>query len=299
MFVRNPLNEGIFQLLNQIADLLELQEASTFRITAYRKAAKEIAGMGDDLKSLALKKNIKKLEALPSIGHSIGNIIIDYYTNGHSQYLNRLRGDVSFEHIIEKIPGLGPTLAKRITRQLNIDTLEELEQAAYDGRLAQVPGFGGARLHLVRMGIEEMLNRKKQTKSWQSSFEFESRLESPGIQVLLEIDQKYRNLANQGKLKNIAPKRFNPKNEAWLPIYHTEKNDWHFTALYSNTIRAHQLNKQYDWVIVFYQKDQVEGQVTVVTETKGPLKGKRVVRGWEEDSEKYYSMPLLLESQAD
>lgn len=299
MFIRNPLNEDIYRLLIQIADLLELQNASPFRINAYRNAALEIAKMQDDLKSMAIKRNLKKLEALPGIGTSIGNIIIDYYTTGHSRYLNRLKGDVSFEQLLEKIPGIGPSLAKRIMRTLRIDTLEELEQAAYDGSLAQVPGFGKARLHLVQLALQGFLDRKKQLKSWEPTFNHQMMVKSPGIQILLAIDDKYRKMAQEGKLKKIAPKRFNPNQEAWLPILHTERNGWHFTVLFSNTLRAHQLDKAQDWVIIYYQKDETEGQVTVVTETKGPLKGRRVVRGWEDESEKYYSMPLLLESQTD
>jgi hypothetical protein len=115
----------------------------------------------------------------------------------------------------------------------------------------------------------------------------------------LEIDKDYRRLDAENKLQRIAPKRFNPEEKAWLPIYHSDRAGWHFTVLYSNTARAHQLNKQHDWVIIYYQKDNIEGQVTVVTEARGPLKGKRVVRGEEEDSEKYYALPLFLESQTD
>jgi DNA polymerase (family X) len=299
MFVRNPLNEDIYRLLNQIADLLEMQEASTFKVNAYRNAATEIARMPEDLKKTALKRDIKKLEAMPAIGHSIANLIIDYYQNGHSRYLNRLMGDVSFEQVIERIPGIGPELARRITRELNIDTLEELEQAVYDGRLDSVSGFGKARLHLIRMALEGLLSRRKPGKAWRSRFEFAPKIDAPPIDILLEIDKDYRRLAADNKLKKIAPRRFNPENESWLPIYHTDRKGWHFTVLFSNTARAHQLNKQFDWVIIYYQKENREGQVTVVTETKGPLAGMRVVRGWEEESEKYYGMPFLLESQAD
>lgn len=299
MFVRNPLNEGIYRTLNQIADLLEWQDASPFKINAYRNAATEIARMPEDLKKTALKRDLKKLEALPGIGESIGRLIIDYYQNGHSRYLNRLIGDVSFEHIIEQIPGIGPALTDRIIHQLNIDTLEELELAVYDGRLASVPGFGKARMHLIKMALEGFLNKRKAGKAWQTNFEFPLKVEAPAINLLLEIDNQYRKLAAENKLKKIAPKRFNPENETWLPIFHTEQRGWHFTVLFSNTARAHQLNKQYDWVIIYYQKEGVEGQVTVVTETRGNLKGNRVVRGWEEESEKFYALPLFLESQTD
>ena len=80
----------------------------------------------------------------------------------------------------------------------------------------------------------------------------------------------------------IAPRRFNPSGAAWLPILHTERDPWRFTALYSNTARAHELGRTRDWVVIyFHQDDEVEGQRTVVTETLGPLAGHRVVRGRE------------------
>ena len=57
---------------------------------------------------------------------------------------------------------------------------------------------------------------------------------------------------------------------------------WRFTALYSNTARAHDLGKEHDWVVVtFHGPDGLEGQCTVVTETRGELAGSRVVRGRE------------------
>ena len=102
------------------------------------------------------------------------------------------------------------------------------------------------------------------------------------------MDDEYRVKAAADELKKIAPKRFNPNNEAWLPILHTEKEGWTFTALFSNTARAHDLGKTNEWVVIFFEKDGIEGQSTVVTETSGPLMGKRVVRGREIESMRYY-----------
>ena len=100
--------------------------------------------------------------------------------------------------------------------------------------------------------------------------------------MLLEVDREYRQSAAAGKLPKIAPKRFNPEGAAWLPILHTDRGQWHFTALFSNTARAHELGRTDDWVVVyFYDDDHQEGQNTIVTETKGPMKGERVVRGRE------------------
>ena len=108
--------------------------------------------------------------------------------------------------------------------------------------------------------------------------------EIPDVNVLLDVDAEYRRRAADGGLRRITPRRHNPEGRAWLPILHTEREgDWHFTALFSNTARAHELKKTDDWVVIFYEKEGHEDQCTVVTETHGPLKGRRVVRGRERE----------------
>ena len=108
--------------------------------------------------------------------------------------------------------------------------------------------------------------------------------------ALLEIDREYRRKAAAGGLPTIAPKRFNPEGKSWLPVLHTQRDHWHFTALYSNTATAHKLKRTHDWVVVyFYDVHHVEGQHTVVTETRGPLAGRRVVRGREMECRQFYA----------
>ena len=108
------------------------------------------------------------------------------------------------------------------------------------------------------------------------------RMVEPGVDLLLDVDREYREKAERGVLPKTAPRRFNPAGEAWLPILHAERADWHFSATFSNTARAHELGRVRDWVVIyFHQESGPEGQRTVVTETRGPLAGSRVVRGRE------------------
>ena len=87
----------------------------------------------------------------------------------------------------------------------------------------------------------------------------------------------------------ISPKRLNPEGKAWLPVMHVTKQGWHFTALFSNTALAHQLNRTQDWVVIYFYDDQHhESQHTVVTETHGALTGQRVVPGRETECREYY-----------
>jgi hypothetical protein len=82
----------------------------------------------------------------------------------------------------------------------------------------------------------------------------------PAVDLLLDVDREYRERAAAGKLIKIAPKRFNAKGEAWLPLPHTAHDGWHFTALYSNTARAHAPGRETDWVIIyFHNHNQAEG----------------------------------------
>ena len=109
------------------------------------------------------------------------------------------------------------------------------------------------------------------------------------ILVLEELVALYRGADAGGELPRIAPRRFNPSGEAWLPVLHTERGGWHFSAMFSNTALAHRLGRTDDWVVVYcYDDHHQEGQYTLVTETRGPLLGKRVVRGRETECRDYY-----------
>ncbi len=108
-------------------------------------------------------------------------------------------------------------------------------------------------------------------------------LRPPPVALLLEVDRRYRAGAAAGTLRRLAPRRHNPRHEAWLPVLHVELDGWELTALFSNTARAHQLGRTHDWVVIYYHHPhhEEEGRATVVTEHRGPWRGHRVVRGRE------------------
>jgi putative hydrolase len=110
------------------------------------------------------------------------------------------------------------------------------------------------------------------------------------IALLLKIDAEYREKAAAGKLKRIAPRLLNPEKKAWLPILSKEEKGYKFTVMFSNTPTAHKLQKTGDWVVVYAAKGKGESQCTVVTETRGPVKGKRIVRGREDECREHYGL---------
>ncbi len=276
------LNEQVADKLREAADLLEQQEANPFRVGAFRHAAETVAHLESDIQAVVEDKGLDGLVTLPNIGRGIASAIFELVATGRWGRLERLRGDLDPMKLFRTVPGIGPELAERIQNTLHVDTLEALEAAAHDGRLESVPGLGRRRVAAVRAELASMLGRVRHR---QDTF-----ADGPPLGHLLRVDGEYRAGATAERLPTIAPKRFNPEGTAWLPVLHTEHGDWHFTAMYSNTARAHELGHTRDWVVIyFYDDHHREGQHTVVTETRGPLMGKRVVRGREVQCREYYN----------
>ncbi len=295
MGIESPPNHEIADVLSHIADLLEVQDADHFRVRAYRNGAQTVRQMTQSLSTLVRERGEEALEALPAIGQTQARLITEFVTTGRSSLLDRLQGEVSSEDLFARVPGIGDELARRIVAQLDIHSLEELEAAAHDGRLRTVEGFGPRRIQAVRTSLSGMLSSSAQRRKRDriEAGEIRPSTGSPSVDLLLTMDAEYRKRSAAGELKTITPRRFNPKQEAWLPIMHEEQEGWSFTAMYSNTIRAHELGKTNDWVVIYHERGGDEGQVTVVTETSGPLKGKRVVRGREVECQQYYAQPQV------
>jgi putative hydrolase len=290
----DALNETIAGKLREMADVLEQQQADGFRISAYRRAAASVDSLPTSIGDIAHADGLDRLMALPAIGRGIAMAIMEMLSTGRWSQLERLRGALQPEQLFQTLPGIGPELAARIHGELHVDTLEALELAAYDGRLAGVPGLGHRRVAGIRAALTERLGRQRIRALLHAK--------APPVALLLDIDREYREKAEAGSLRLIAPKRFNPAGEAWLPVFHTARGQWRFTALFSNTRNAHELGKTKDWVVIYAHMDtEPESQSTVVTEGRGPLLGRRVVRGREAECGVHYGAtepgsPALLPS---
>jgi hypothetical protein len=269
-------NHAAAERLREAAALLAGQNDNPFRSAAYGRAADAVAALGTDIRELLETGGVAALEALPGVGHRIAGALAELARTGRWTYLERLRGSAEPHDVFCTIPGVGPELAKRLHETLRVETLEQLEAALHDAGMPPVRGVGLRRLAMLRATLAQMLTRLRTRRT--------APHEEPPVASLLAVDREYRAKADAGQLSMIAPKRFNPKGEAWLPILHTTRNDWHFTALFSNTARAHDLDKVRDWVVIYFHSDEGgEAQRTIVTETRGVLVGRRVVRGREDE----------------
>jgi len=278
------INQEIADSLREIATLLEEQSAGPFRVNAYQRAASTVINLDEPISEIVEQKGLPGLIALPGIGEGIARSIYEYVAMGRMSRLENLRGGHDPVALFNQIPGVGSTLAHRIIDTLHIDSLEALEVAAHNKRLGKVAGFSVNKVAMVQAWLAQVMGRRRP----------EPRAHEPvaeaTVTLLLQIDRLYREKAEAGELPTIAPKRFNPEGEAWLPIMHVTRGGWHFTALYSNTARAHQLQRTRDWVVIYFYDDQHhESQHTVVTEIRGPLTGQRVVRGRESECLDHYA----------
>lgn len=276
------LNAQIAARLEEVAGILAEQGANPYRVRAYRRAAMTVRGLGRPVSVLLEAGGPKALEALPGIGESLARSILSLVATGRLPMLERLRGASDPVALLATIPGIGARTGERIHHDLGVDTLEELEAAAHDGRLAALLG-SKKRMAGIRDSLAQRLGRVRRERPAPGS------TPEPPVGELLEVDREYRQGVAAGALKTIAPHRLNPTGEAWLPVLHATRGERHYTALFSNTPRAHRAGATRDWVVLYWEGAGSEGQATVITSRFGPLRGLRIVRGREDECSGHYA----------
>jgi hypothetical protein len=275
----HPFNEPIARRLEEVAHLLRDQGADPFRVGAYVRAAEAIRCAPEPADEIYRSRGIAGLKALPHVGDSIARAVGELLTHGRLPVLDLLRGRSHPIALLASVPGIGHVLAARVHDELGVETLADLQAAAHDGRLAGVAGFGDKRLAGIRDSLAQRLGRVRSPLSAGAA---------PAVSELLDVDREYREKAAAGQLRLITPRRLNPTRDAWLPILHTRRGTRRYTVLFSNTAHAHRAGKTRDWVILYSDNESGEARHTVITAAFGPLRGRRVVAGREDECAAYY-----------
>ena len=274
------LNAEIAARLEEVAQVLVDQDANPYRVEAYRRAARTIREWSGPIAELAVEQGITGLMSLPGIGESLARAVYQLVTTGHLPMLERLRGESDPVELFSSVIGVGRKTAQRLHDELGIHTLEELEVAAHDGRLERLH-IGRKRIVGIRDALAGRLGRVGRRPTIDGG-------PLPEVAEILDVDQEYRAQAAKESLPKIAPRRFNPTHESWLPVLHTRRGDRHYTALFSNTARAHELGRTHDWVVLYFDGRGAERQCTVITAERGPMRGQRIVRGREGECLQHY-----------
>ena len=134
-------NAQIADVFENIAGLLEMEEESVFTVRAYQRAARTIERLPTELTQMVGEE--KDLRELPGIGKAIADKIAELVNTGKLGYYERLKAKFP-PGVLEmmNIPGLGPKTIVRVWKELEVTTIAELERAARDGRLADMPRLG-------------------------------------------------------------------------------------------------------------------------------------------------------------
>jgi hypothetical protein len=148
-------------------------------------------------------------------------------------------------------------------------SLHSIYQRDGRGGLDALPGVGP--------GIAAIIDDILRTKAAEKTSRRRTRASQPPVQLLLDVDRQYRAQKVSGKVGAARELR-------------VQRDGWHVRVFYSNSTRAQELARTRDWVIVVAARgDARPCQHTVVTETRGKLAGRRVVRGRESACRNYYS----------
>lgn len=131
-------NRELARILGQIGDLEDMKD-EPFKANAYRRAARVVEGLREDVAGIAERRELQDLQG---IGKALAKKIEEYVKTGKIAYLEKLRAEFP-QGLLEllHIPGVGPKTVKVLYQQLGVTSVEELERAARRGRIRKLRGF--------------------------------------------------------------------------------------------------------------------------------------------------------------
>ncbi len=157
-------NQEIASLFNRIADILEIQGESSFKVIAYRRAADSIEHLSRNIRDI-WQNDPENLREIPGVGEAIADKTDELLRTGHMAYFEKISKDIPpglFEMMT--IPGVGPKTVVRLWKELNITDVNALEAAARAGKLQNVSGFGQRTEEKILSGIDAARRKKTSTR---------------------------------------------------------------------------------------------------------------------------------------
>jgi len=147
-------NYEIAGILEELADLLEIEGANRFRVRAYRDAARTVREHAVPMRQLVADG--ADLTELPTIGEDMSGYITELVETGELGRLEEVAEDVPRSLAeITRLPGVGPKRTKQLWEGLGVTTVDELEEAARDGEVAELDGFGAKTQEKILQGVEQ------------------------------------------------------------------------------------------------------------------------------------------------
>lgn len=164
-------NTDIARYFDELADLLEIQGENPFRIRAYRGASRTLQGLAESVASIVADPE-QQLTDLPGIGKDLSEKIVTILETGRLPQLDELKEQIP-EDVVSmlRLPGIGPKKVGILMQELSIHTLDDLKQAAEQGQIASLKGFGKKTEQAILDGIESIANAEKRYRLAQAKVE--------------------------------------------------------------------------------------------------------------------------------
>src|SRR5438309_1504252 len=146
-------NPDIARLFDEVADLLEIQDANPFRVRAYRNAARTIRDFPDPIAEL-VRSGAKQLTEIPGIGEDLAEKITAIVTTGELPLRKQLAAKLPAGLLdLLRIPGLGPKRVKLLYKKLKVKSAADLAKALDAGKVQKLKGFGPKMEEKMRAGL--------------------------------------------------------------------------------------------------------------------------------------------------
>lgn len=151
----------IVTALKEMADLLEVAEANSFEVAAYRKGSQALDEWDGDLDA-AVESGV--VASIPAIGKGIAKVISDLVRNDASEELDRIRSLVpeGLPRVL-RVRGLGPKRVKTLWKEVGVESIDDLKKAAESGEITKVKGFGAKTVERILASLEYLDRPVKQT----------------------------------------------------------------------------------------------------------------------------------------
>src|SRR5690348_16049162 len=146
-------NDAIAERFELMADLLEVEGAVAYRVLAYRRAAKTLRETPESVVRLSQER---RLTELSGVGDTIADKVAELIATGQMAALEKLVARTPPGVVpLMRVPGIGPKTARRVFDELGVSTVEEVLEAAREGRVRSIGGLGERTEQAILEGLKE------------------------------------------------------------------------------------------------------------------------------------------------
>src|SRR5437588_807410 len=214
-------NPDIARLFDEVADLLEIQDANPFRVRAYRNAARTIRDFPEPLTDL-VRAGTKDLTEIPGIGDDLAEKITEIVTSGALPLQQQLARKLPAGLLdLLRIPGLGPKRVKLLYKKLKVKSAADLAKALDAGKVQKLKGFGPKMEEKMRGGLQVDL-RAVEPAAYGAALQYFTGSKAHNVELRKIAQEQGYKLNEYGLFKGT--RRVAGKTEA--EIYNTLGLDW-------------------------------------------------------------------------